>query len=100
GNMQTMPDSGVKYAEQGLALADQINYKQGKADCLLVLGRQDVDQGNFAPGIQHALDALKIYKDIPDYVGMASVHLMLQGTYRDVVGDYRKALCMPYPVSK
>ena len=91
GDLQATFDSGMKYAQQGLTLAEKINYKKGKADCLFIMAEQNTDLGNFATGIQNALDALSIYKDLSDNVGIATVHLILQGTYRDV-GDYRRAL--------
>ena len=90
-NLQSTFDSGMKYAQQGLALAEKINYKNGKADCLFIIAKQNINLGNFATGIQYALDALDIYKEVSDNVGIATVHLSLQGTYRDVE-DYRKAL--------
>ena len=96
GNLQATFDSGMKYAQQGLTLAEKINYKNGKADCLFIIARQNINLGNFAAGIQYALDALNIYKDLSDNVGIASVHLTLQGTYRDV-GDYRRALLYALP---
>jgi signal transduction histidine kinase len=79
------------YIRQALLLAEKLSYKKGKADCLFIIATQNSNVGNFAAGIQYALDALNIYKDLSDNVGIASVHLMLQATYRDVE-DYRRAL--------
>ncbi len=96
GNLQATFDSGMKYAQQGLTIAEKIDYKNGKADCLFIMAKQNLNLGNFVSGIQYALDALDIYKDLSDNVGIASVHLILQGTYRDV-GDYRRALMYALP---
>ena len=96
GNLYDAFDSAVKYAGQGMALAEKIDYKKGKADCLFIIAKQTINHGDLATGIQYALDALTLYKDLSDQLGIASVHLMLQGTYRDI-GDYRKALVYSIP---
>jgi hypothetical protein len=49
-NEITQFDSAIKYARQGLSLAEKINYVKGKADCLFVIARQNVSHGNFGTG--------------------------------------------------
>jgi signal transduction histidine kinase len=84
-------DSGIKYAEQALLLTEKINYKRGTADCHLVFGSTHGIRGNFSQAIEQLLNALNIYTEIGDDVGIASANLLLQGTYRDA-GEYRKSL--------
>ena len=88
GNEQTLSDSAIIYAQQGLLLAQKINYKKGEADCFFVIGRSYVD---FSGAIQYALIALDIYEDLHNSTGIASAHLILQGSYW-VAGDYKNAL--------
>src|ERR1051325_10124731 len=78
GNEQERSDSGIKYAQQGLSLAEKINYAKGKADCLFIIGNAIARQGNFGAGIQYFLDALSIYNELRDNTGIATVHLILQ----------------------
>jgi len=91
GRQQTLSDSGLTNAQQGLSLAKKLNYKKGEADCLWVLGACYGDHGNFGQAIQYFLDALNIYEDLKDNVGIASAHLVLQGTYT-TMKDYRASL--------
>jgi len=81
----------VNYAKQGLQLAQKISYEKGEADCNLVLSASFARTGSAMPCIQYALNALNIYGDLKDYIGIASAHLLLQGAYREVE-DYTKAL--------
>ena len=91
GMEQLQFDSGIKYGQQGLLLAEKISYRKGVADCHLVLGATYGGSDNFSQAIEHLLSALNTYTEIGDDVGIASANLMLQGTYRDA-GEYRKSL--------
>jgi len=74
-------DSQAKYARQGLALAQRINFKRGEADCYYALGDAYADAENYSQAIQNHFAALKIYTDIADFKGMATVHMNLYGSY-------------------
>jgi two-component system NtrC family sensor kinase len=88
GNQQTQFDSGIIYAQQGLLLAQKLNYRKGEADCFFVIASKSVV---FSESIQNGLNALSIYNDLHDNTGIASAYLVLQGTYWDA-GDYKNAL--------
>ena len=90
-NQQGEVDSMNKYANQGLALSERIDYKKGIADCYLLFARINF-QSNISRAIQYALDALAIFKKINDYPGIATADLLLQGTYRDGIAEYRNSL--------
>ncbi|MEP0131835.1 MAG: ATP-binding protein [Eudoraea sp.] len=85
---QTQLDSTIKYARQGLRLAQKLNYKKGEADCFFVMGRSN---GDFNWNIKQRLTALSIYEDIRNNTGIAFSHLSLQGAYREAL-DYQNAL--------
>ena len=87
-NEQTQFDSTIKYARQGLRLAQKLNYKKGEADCFFVMGRSN---GDFNWNIKHRLTALSIYEDIRNNTGIAFSNLSLQGAYREAL-DYQNAL--------
>jgi len=89
-NASALPGND-KYGKQGLELARKIRYKKGEADCNMVLAIFKGQYGNSLEAIQYALEALAIYENIKDPVGIATAHLMAQGNYREVV-DYDKAL--------
>lgn len=91
GVLQEKFDSITRYAQQGLLLAERINYKKGTADCYMLFAGAYGGRGNFSQAIEQLLSALDIYTAIDDRVGRASANLLLQGTYRDA-GEYRKAL--------
>jgi two-component system NtrC family sensor kinase len=92
GNEQENPDSGLIYAEKGLDLSRQLQYKKGEGDCLAVLSGAVASRlENSGKAIVYALDAINIYKETKDSVGLASVLLILQDTYWQL-GDYKKAL--------
>ena len=86
----TSPDSADKYLEQALVLSAALNYKRGEADCFILKSAFTFTQD---PGesIFHALNALKIYKELGNQPGMVIAHGALQGCYREL-GDYRNAL--------
>src|SRR6478672_9451513 len=88
GRLQEQFDSGIKYADQALSLAEKINYQKGIADAHLVYASVHGGRGNFSQAIQHLLSALDIYTKLEDNVGIASANLLLQGTHRDA-GEYR-----------
>ena len=89
---QTQVDSAFKYVQQGLLLAQKINYRKGEADCYLqIAGINRNFLNDYSTGIQNLFDALKIYGDINYTTGVAETHLNLQGAYR-AIGDYKNAL--------
>ena len=82
------PTDALNYGKQGLRLAQKIKYKMGEAHCNLIIAMSYRQSG---PTIQYALNALDIYKNLNDYVGIASAHLILQYNYREVE-DYNNSL--------
>jgi hypothetical protein len=60
GALQQQLDSATLYAQKGLSLAKNINYKKGIADCYLVLQEIYNKQRNFSQAIQYTLDGLAV----------------------------------------
>ncbi len=84
-------EAGLKYSDSALALATKLDYKKGEADCLFIISLLYRVNNNFIQMIQYAIKALSIYESLKDYTGIASAHLILQGSYREAQ-DYDKAL--------
>ena len=97
GNQQTQIDSAIMYAQQGIALAEKLNYFRGKGYCLLTLSGNAGD--DFGKSIQFALKALDVFENIHDYTGMASAHLLLQGAFSSA-GDYKNSLAHSFAGEK
>ena len=87
----TNPDSAFKYVQQGLLLSEKLNYRKGKADCLLVLAQIFSKQLNMSGVIQYGLSSLNIYEEIENPEGIVSAQGFLQAAYRNI-GDYQNAL--------
>ncbi len=90
-NEHTNADSAFKYIQRGLMLSEKLNYKKGKADCLLVLSIIFSRQMNLSSVIQFALAALNLYEETQDVTGIVNSHGILQAAYRNV-GDYQNSL--------
>ena len=89
---QTQVDSAFKYVQQGLSLAQKINYRKGEADCYFqIAGVYSNFLNDYSTRIQNLFDALRIYDDINYTTGVAETHLFLQAAYRNI-GDYKNAL--------
>ena len=91
GGLQTRFDSARMYAEEGLQKAKELNYKEGEADCYFALARVNIDENNISLAIQNSLNALRLYEDLRDNVGIVGAHLRLQGCYREAA-DFKNAL--------
>jgi two-component system, NtrC family, sensor kinase len=85
-------DSVLLCGRQAQELSHVLMYKRGEANSLLVISKSLFGAGDISSSIQTDLEALHIYERINDNTGIASVHLMLQGIYRDGIKDYRSSL--------
>ena len=83
-------DSTIKYVQRGLMLAQKLKYKKGEADCFIV-SAMAMYAKDISETIQEALNALNIYKELHDDMGIISAHGILQSSYREI-GDYKNAL--------
>ena len=90
-NQHASPDSAFKYVQKGLVLSEKLSYKNGKADCLLVLASIFSKQLNISGVIQYGLASLSIYEELQNPEGIVSAHGLLEAAYRNI-GDYQNSL--------
>ena len=83
----------LKYGEQGLKLADSLDFLSGQAKANRVLGVAHWSQGNHLDAIKHLNKALLQYENLPDKEGIANTTLNLAMVYAAIQED-DKALGM------
>lgn len=86
-------NASLKYGEQGLKLADSLNYLSGKAKANRVLGVAYWSQGNHLEAIKHLNDALQQNKNLNHLEDTANCTLNLAMVYAAIQED-DKALSM------
>ncbi len=96
--IQSHPDSAIKYAERGVELAKNINYKKGLANCFNIIGIVNTKQGNYLLSIKSHKNALKIFEEIGDKNGMCVCYNNIgiihykQGNYLSSIEYFQKSL--------
>lgn len=80
----------LKYAEQGISLADSIGYKKGLAGCYGSLGYSYINLDN-SKAEEYTNKALEIRKTINDQAGVAT-SLNVLGVLHYYQGDYLKSI--------
>ncbi len=87
---QTKAEERLKYINQALALATQLNYQKGKARALHMLGISKNDAGDYDEGLKILADALKTCP--PSEKNLQSgIYNTIAGSYY-YKGDYTLAL--------
>lgn len=61
-----VPDSAVMYAQQALALSEDLDYNKGRADALLHIGRLKRDKGDYTSALEDMFASLKLYEAMND----------------------------------
>ncbi len=84
-------EKGVAYGQQGLRLAEALNYERGKALCKLNLGWSFWALGNYNTALQLAIDVQRQFENLHDNLNIAFSHIFMASVYRDI-GDYKRAL--------
>jgi two-component system, NtrC family, sensor kinase len=93
-------DTAYYFANKGLELARAMQFKSGEALSLLTISMLDDRSGNYSESLRNILNAFSLYEKESNQAGMAEARLFLQGTYYNVLGDYRKALEYSIPGEK
>ena len=66
------PDEGLKFGQQGLALAEKLNWKRGKAYAYKVIaGNYGYGKSDYARALEYSLKALRQFKELGDEIGTA-----------------------------
>ena len=86
------PDEGLKYGQQGLALAEQLDWKLGKAYAYKVIaGNYGYGKSDFPNALKYYFDALKIHEE-GGVKNEVAATLMNIGIVYNSLEDYPKAL--------
>lgn len=68
------PDEGLKYGQQGLALAEQLDWKLGKAYAYKVIaGNYGYGKSDYARAIEYSQKSLEQFKELGDKKGSAKI---------------------------
>ena len=84
-------DSALAYGQKAIHLANQIQFKKGKAAAMFSYGWALWASGNYDKAIESELKALNLYKDLKYYIGVSDAYDGLAVIYREA-GDYGQAL--------
>jgi len=93
------PDTAASYAEQGLRLAQKIDYKSGEAHCLGALCLTLTFLGNFPRALDFGFKALTLFENLHDTLELIVTNLQLMNCYRQQE-DYEEALVYGYNAKK
>ena len=85
------PDSQFIFANEGLRIAQSINYVKGEIDCKDQLAGYWWDRGDYARALNYDLQILEYYKSKKDTITEGAVYSTLLNNYRDQ-GDFTEAL--------
>jgi tetratricopeptide (TPR) repeat protein len=92
------PDTAITIAQQGLQLAEKINWKKGKAICFRTLGWSNVVKGNYPQALEYYNTGLRIAEEISDknlhakFLGNIGIIYEEQSDYSKALEYYFKAL--------
>lgn len=84
-------ENALKYANQGLELAEKINFEKGKSRCLNRIGAIYSRMGNHQKGLVILFEAISLSKKIGDEEGLARANINLGIIYGEQL-DHRKAI--------
>jgi two-component system NtrC family sensor kinase len=84
-------DSGMIYGQEGINLANKLNYKEGEAAAMLSYGWALWIFGSYDKAAEFALKSLHLYEDLKNYESVISANNLLTNIYRDAK-DYIGAL--------
>lgn len=93
------PDEGLKYGEQGLALADKLDWKKGIANASrTIAGNYGYGKSDYPAALKYSSQALQLFREIGDKTGTArilgdmGVVLWYQSNYPEALKYYFDAL--------
>ncbi|MEO3407801.1 tetratricopeptide repeat-containing sensor histidine kinase [Mucilaginibacter sp. CAU 1740] len=91
-------DSAFHYAKQARAIADRLNYKQGKADALNAIGIVYDVKGNLQLSLRYYNEAFNLYKELGDtsnvVQGLMNIGLVFNENKEDkkAINFFKRAL--------
>ncbi len=81
----------IEYLDESDALADDIDFKKGKARSIYIKGITEAIQSNFEKALENYNEALNIYETIDNKTGVANCYNAIGITYKNK-GELRKAI--------
>src|SRR3984885_6753595 len=78
------PDEGIKYGQQGLKLAAELDWKKGIASTNSYLGINYSVKSNYPKALEYYSSALKIYEEIGDKTRIAKVTGYIGIVYKEL----------------
>ena len=85
------PDTGMEYAQEGLALAKKINNLKWTAYTTLCIGQCLVVMGNYPKAIEAANQGLIVCQQLKDTAGIIQGNLIISWAYTDQ-GEYAQGI--------
>jgi len=85
------PDTGMEYAQEGLALAKKINNLKWTAYTTLCIGQCLVVMGNYPKAIETANQGLIVCQQLKDTAGIIQGNLIISWAYTDQ-GEYAQGI--------
>lgn len=85
------PQKGLEYAEQGLNIVKDLEYKEGEAKLRKAIGATYLTLGNYKLGLNNTKLSLKTYEELNNKQGVAST-LNIIGIIYVSLSNYDKAL--------
>src|SRR6185437_11783269 len=93
------PDEGLKFGQQGLALAEKLEWKKGMANaCRTIAGNYGYGKSDYAAALKYSLQSLQQFEEIGDKLGTARILSDIgvihwyQANYPDALKYYFDAL--------
>jgi signal transduction histidine kinase/tetratricopeptide (TPR) repeat protein len=89
--LYSIPDTALFIAQQGLQLADKIDFKKGQILCLRLTGNVFQNTGNYPRALKVYLQAFKIAEEINDDQTMGRILSSLADVYF-YEGDFKRSI--------
>lgn len=68
------PDEGIKFGQQGLALAEKLKWKRGMAyACKVIAGNYGYGKSDYATALEYAFKSLQLFTETGDKTGTAKI---------------------------
>jgi tetratricopeptide (TPR) repeat protein len=93
------PDTSFLLAQQGYAIARQIEFKKGEASCLANMGTVFLITGNHPKALGVSLQAMQLFESLNDKPGMIWVNLIIGIIYSEQ-DDYKMAISYTWKSKK
>jgi tetratricopeptide (TPR) repeat protein len=89
------PDTGLSCARTAVSFSLKIGYTRGEAFALSAYGWNLSILGDYKPGVEYALKALRLFEELNDQQEIAYTYIILDFNFREL-GDYDHALYYGY----